>query len=192
MKIAPAKTTDIGGIKKIYEFFKLDVSRVGDPNYCNMVQQRGFTVSTGSSDDLGERLNSSTLLNVAKNNRGMIIGYIDISKEEYFPESADDMIWLSKTAKQKYYHSDKAITLHHIASSSQNKGTATKLYYDAENRLKNSGYKYIFSIVTTSPLTNLPSIAWHTKNGFKRVCTHPPINLFGLKNYQSVLFCKKI
>ncbi len=190
MKIRDATDKDITSIQLLHDKFILDVQRADDPEYGAMVQQRGFTVSAGGSE-IAQRLRTSVLLNVAEVN-DEVVGYIDMSKEEYFPEDADNIIWFNKDKKAIYYHDEYALTLHHIVTDIPGKGIATGLFENALSDLKQEGYQHVFSIVATAPLSNCASIIWHTRQGFERICTHTPIDLFGLKNYQATLFYKEM
>ncbi|HOZ03479.1 MAG TPA: GNAT family N-acetyltransferase [Candidatus Woesebacteria bacterium] len=93
-----------------------------------------------------------------------------------------------------YFEDEKSIALHQIvvAKEHQGKGVATKLLQSAIKELSNKKINHLFSIVTTGPVTNCPSIIWHTAMGFNRACVTSPIDLFGLKNYTSLLFHKFI
>ncbi|MBI2797775.1 hypothetical protein HYX70_00560 [Candidatus Saccharibacteria bacterium] len=114
MIIRPAEAHDVDHIQALHDKYVLDVTKSGDPAYGAEVQQRGFTVSAEEAS-AGDRMKISKLLRVAEED-GDVVGYIDISKEEYFPEDADNIEWFSKDLKNIYYNDDTALTLHHIAS----------------------------------------------------------------------------
>lgn len=146
-----------------------NVNKLGDPDYESKVQKEGFTISTGATNLL-TRIKTSRIFNVYEN-QGKTIGYIDIDKEIYFPEQAKNIIWFNKTLKDIYFQ-----------------GIAKELLMSAIKELRRSEFEHLFSIITTGPVKNFPSISFHTKFGFTKICETKPINLFGLKNYESALF----
>lgn len=190
--IRKAAAEDLEEIQKLHGQYILDISKVNDPEYGAKVQNEGFTVSSGESDLL-KRIQESLIFNVSIVD-GRLAGYIDINKEIYFPEDAENIIWLNTDLKNVYFHQEDSIKLHHIATSPdfRGKGIASELLNKSLEELKEKGYKHLFAIVTTSPLTNNASIAFHEKMGFKKVCITKPIDLFSLKNYESLLFYKQI
>lgn len=68
-------------------------------------------------------------------------------------------------------------------------GIATKLFNEALKYIK---APYIFSIVVTSPVKNIPSILFHGKQGFERVASIHYENRAELDNYQSIVYSKRI
>lgn len=191
--IRKANHADLDQIWKLHADYILDVNRVAEPEYGAEVQSRGFIVSESTKDDIAKRIDKSLIFNVYEEN-GQILGLIDINKEIYFPEDAENIIWTSDELKNSYFHRDDSIVLHYIAvdMDSRGKEISKKLFDSGVKQLAVVGFKDLFSIVTTGPLTNCPSIIWHTKMGFDRACVTIPIDLFGLRNYTSLLLHKKI
>lgn len=181
---------DAPQLQQLHGKFVLDTNRLNDDKYEADVQKNGFTVSAGEGSIRGRIQASHLLLVDVEDSR--ILGYIDVNPETYFPEDADNIIWFCEALKHTHYHDKHAIVLHHIAATTSGKGVATRLLEDALTRLKSQGYQHLFSIVTTAPVTNCASVIWHTRNGFSRACVSLPDDLFGLKNYQSVLFYRSI
>jgi len=190
--IRRATQEDVKEIQQLHDKYVLDISKINDPEYCVKVQKEGFTVSSGGNNLL-KRIQESVLTNVLIVDE-KLSGYIDINKEIYFPEDAENIVWLDSKLKNVYFHQNDSITLHHIATSPdfRGKGVASRLLNNSLSELKEKGYKHLFAIITTGPLTNNASIAFHKKMGFKKVCVTKSIDLFGLKNYESQLFYKEI
>lgn len=190
--IRKADQTDLDQIWQLHADYILDVSLVAEPKYGAEVQSRGFIVSESTKVDIAKRIDNSVIFNVYEEN-GRILGLIDINREIYFPEEAGNIIWTSNELKNSYFHRNDSIVLHYIAvdKGSKGKGISNKLFINAVNQLEATGFKDLFSIVTTGPLTNCPSIIWHTKMSFDRACVTMPIDLFGLKDYTSLLFHRK-
>jgi len=190
--IRKACINDIDAIWELYEKNTLNISRVDDIEYATSIQKNGFIVFQGTKMEVQERISSSRIFDIFEDTA--IAGFIDVDKKIYFPEDADNIVWSSDILKNIYFHDEKAICLHFIAvdCTYKEKGVAKQLFNNAFEVLKNEGFKHIFSIVTLSPLTNCPSVIWHSKMGFRRVCITMPIDLFGLKDYMSLLFYKEI
>lgn len=191
--IRKALLTDVDRVWELKQNIILDVSRVNDLRYSSKIQSEGFIVSENSKEEVRDRINSSTIFYVFEE-EGQIKGFIDINKEIYFPEEVDNIFWLDKNLKTEYFHGAKSTALHLIITNdkARKKGVASELLQNAIGRLKSMNIKHIFSIITTGPVTNCPSIIWHTKMGFERVCLTSPIKLFGLDGYTSLLLCKNI
>jgi len=194
LMIRKAQPDDIEQIKQIYFHYLLDTDQINEQNqdYIAQVEQTGFTVSPGKTDLLN-RIKQSQIFNVLERN-DKILGYIDLNKEIYFPEKATNISWTDQNLKSTYFHDQDSIALHHIAVLPEFKqqGFANKLFDHAMLQLKELRKKHLFAIVTTGPVVNKPSIIFHQKMGFKQVCQTAPIDLFGLKGYESVLFYRKI
>lgn len=190
--IRKANVKDLKQVKRLHDLYVLDVSRLSNPNYIAKVKKEGFTVSPGKSD-LSRRIHESQIFDVYEID-GKIAGYIDINKEVYFPEEADNIVWVDPKLKTLYFKGKDTTCLHHIAvlPEHKKKGVASKLFKNSLEKLRTKGVKYLFAIITTGPVANKPSIVFHQKMGFIKACETKPIDLFGLKNYESVLFYRKI
>ena len=173
--------------------FVLDISKVGDISYCTQLQQDGFFVSNETENEHKARITNSTIFNVYEKDEKPV-GLIDINHEIYFPKEADNIIWLDQKLKIIYFEDERSVALHQIVVDKKYQGTgiATEMLQTAVKELINHKIKQLFSIVTTGPVTNCPSIVWHTAMGFERACVTNPIDLFGLKNYTSLLFYKNL
>ena len=95
--------------------------------------------------------------------------------------------------KKEYYSSPHAeIGTIAIEKNAQGMGIASKLLLEVEKELKKEKRNFLFSIVTVSPVKNRPSLNFHKKNDFKIVCEADPTELFGMKDYSSVLLVKRL
>lgn len=191
--IRKATQDDIDAVFRLYEHHSLDISRVNDNEYAAEVQRDGFLIALETKEEMAERIEKNYLFHVYED-AGKIIGFINLNKEIYFPEDADNAIWLDKDLKKSYFHGSDSITLHEIIVDHENKrqGIATQLLESCNEILRNAHYNHLFSIVAFGPLTNCPSLIFHAKNGFERACATMPFDLFGLKNYMSLLFHKRL
>lgn len=191
--IRKATVADLEAIYQLYIKYKLNISRINDTKYAAKAQHDGFLIALEDKKDLKKRIQENFLFNVFDEN-GKIIGFINVNKEIYFPEEADNIIWFNKIVKEHYFHNDKSIVLHDIVvdDAYKGKGVAKQLLEDSQQAIVKAHYTHLYSIVTIAPLTNCPSIIFHTKNRFERACVTMPIDLFGLKNLQSILFYKRL
>ena len=191
--IRQAIRADLEQVWQIYQQITFDVSQVNDPKYCAEKQKSGFIVSQDSKEDISKRIKDSYIFNVFEE-EGVVKGLIDINKEIYFPEEAKNIFWMKPELKQSYFYDPQSTTLHLIVVNPkfQNQGIASQLFDHAITQLKKDSFTKLFAIVTTGPVTNCPSIVWHAQKGFERVCVTYPIDLFGLKGYSSLLFCRNI
>jgi GNAT superfamily N-acetyltransferase len=73
----------------------------------------------------------------------------------------------------------------------QKKGFAGILLNRGEGFIKKTGGTNLFSWVVSKPL-NKPSMAFHKKYGFTKVALYRSQKSFGIENYESVLFWKKV
>jgi L-amino acid N-acyltransferase YncA len=191
--IRKAVPNDLEQIYRLYQNYSLDTTKVTDSNYAANVQRDGFLIALESKKDIADRIQNDFLFTVFEED-GKVAGFINVNKEIYFPEEANNIIWFDKALKKQYFHDDTSIVLHQIIvdETYKGKGIGKKLLEESIQTLRTASYKDLFSIVTLGPVTNCASILFHTKNGFGRVCVTMPIDLFGLKNYQSLLFHKRI
>jgi len=191
--IRKALLSDLDSVYELYCSQSVDASQIRSSEYSTQIQKNGFIFPLENRETIKDQIQNHFLFKVYESD-GKIIGFIDFNKEIYFPEEANNCIWLDKKLKDVYFHDDSSIALHEIVINKEHrgKGIGKKLLENAIDELSTKKYQHIFSIVALSPLTNCPSIIFHTKNKFERVCATMPINLFGLENYQSLLFYKKV
>lgn len=192
--IRTAKKADIGNLESIYNKIKLDRAKLNNPAYEAEVQKKGFLLGTDAPHSLDEELLHAYSL-LVKEHEGKIIGYLiaDHRDEQKFYDDKYKT-WFDLTLKQAYYNDPHGMTIATIATDSDymRKGVATELLRRLEEKLMKDSFRFLFSIVTLTPLTNTPSIIWHTKNGFRRLAMGRPRKLFQLDNYSAMLLYKKL
>lgn len=191
--IRKAEKTDLDQIFHLYRENALDISRIDDLSYAAKAQADGFVVALEGREEVEKRIERNFLFHVYEEDNE-IQGFIIINKEIYFPKGEDNIIWFDHTIKSNYFTGKDSITLHEIIVTRdyRERGIGKQLLESTSTALRENGYKHLFSIVTFAPVTNMPSVIFHTKNGFERACVTMPFDLFGMKNYMSVLFHKGI
>ncbi|MEK7165787.1 MAG: GNAT family N-acetyltransferase [Patescibacteria group bacterium] len=192
--VRKARVTDIKSILNIYNKVKLDRGRLGDVLYESEIQKNGFLLGLDTSDTFIKEVNEAYMF-IVDEDGDKIVGYLiaDHSEEQKYYDD-EYKTWFDPELKNFYYQNPKGMTLASIAVDPQygRKRIAAGLLSCLEDRLIKESYQYLFSIVTLAPVTNCPSITWHSKNGFKRLAMGKPRRLFDLDNYSGILLCKHL
>ncbi len=191
--IRKAIPSDIDQIWQIHSSYILDTTQTGDPTYTTTVQKQGFLLDLETKNEFGSRITNDTSFFVWDESN-VVLGFIDINKEIYFPQEADNIIWMEEGLKENYFNDPRSTVLHTIAvkSDQKEKGIASRLLIHTIRELKKQDYQKIFSIVVFGSVTNCPSLLFHSRHGFRRACVSMPMDLLGIKNYQSLLFVKDL
>lgn len=191
--IRKADLSDLDQIWEINTSYFLDIAKLNNSDYVTLMQKQGLLLELETKTEFGSRINTDTLFSVYEQDE-KILGFIDINKEIYFPKEADNIIWLKDGLREHYFDDPKSTVLHTIAVKRENmgKGIASQLLEYAVSELKKQQFKNLFSIIVFGSLTNCSSLLFHSKNGFRRACVSMPMDLFGIKNYQSLLFVKNL
>lgn len=151
-------------------------------------QKQGFLLGEYTSDQFRKDV-TSNLFAVAELS-GKIIGYIRIDNEHEYKDN-ETKVWFSSDCKKEYFEDHHAeIGALAVDTTYKRTGIASALLGYVEEDLRMQNIERLFSIVALSPLTNLPSVAFHEKQGFERMAVSLPQTLFGFNHYQSVLYRK--
>lgn len=191
--IRKALQTDIEGIMRVYKKERLDRSQINQRDYLVDVQKRGFLLGLDSQEIYQRLINEAHLFLVAEADQ-KIIGYLIADHREKFYDD-EYKTWFDLELKEIYYHHPRAMSISHLAVDYDysRQGVATILFQKLIAVLKDEGFKHLFSIITLAPLTNCPTIVWHTKNGFRRIAMGRPREmLFDLKWYVGVLLYRSM
>jgi len=191
MNIRRATESDIDGVMLIYEQVKLDRAKLGDNGYEARVQKEGFLLGLDDRENYQKLLTEAYSFLVAEEN-DKVVGYLVADHRDKFYDD-EYKTWFDQKYKDIYYNDPLAMSLATIATdpSMPGKGVATALLKVLEEKLKGEGFKYLYSIITMAPLTNCPTIVWHTKNEFKRLAMgRPRERFFDLDWYSGVLLYK--
>ena len=191
--IRKAEEKDLEQLLDIYSRVALDRSRLGDLAYETQIQKEGFLLGIDSEEDYRKQLSEAYSFLVFEDN-GKILGYLIADHREKFYDD-EYKTWFDHNLKEIYYRSPQAMSLSTLATkpNSFQKGVATALLNHLQNQLRKEGYQYLYSIITLAPLTNCPTIVWHTKNGFTRLAMGKARGkLFDLPWYSGVLLYKRL
>lgn len=192
MHIRKAIHQDTTQIIAIYRKVALDRSRIGDTTYETSIQKHGFLLGLETPEEYAKLITDAHLFLVAEEDKH-ILGYIIADHREKYYDDAYKT-WFDEKAKDLYYHDQHATTIGWVAVDPKvsTKGIASALEHEFEHMLKQEGIRYLYSIVNIAPVTNCPSLVFHTKMGFRRIAMGRPRPLFGLDNYAAVLFFKEL
>ena len=193
--VRKATVGDLDEIFSIYNKVKLDRTRLGDSSYAASIQRNGFLLGLDDRGTLEKELSSAYEFLVAEQET-KIVGYLiaDHAKEQKFYDD-EYKTWFDLQVKDFYYQSPKGMSIESVVIDPDysRKGIADQLLQSLERKLRNEFFEKLFSIVTIAPVTNCPTIVWHTKNGFKRLAMGKPRErFFDLDWYSGVLLYKNL
>ena len=189
--IRKATVDDIPSIYKLSHQSALDLQKLEDFDYQLVIQKQGFAVVRYTIKDYKRLLETATYFFVYEEDN-KIIGYIIVNSELNCED--ENRYWFDKSVKERVY-SAKTLLLYKIgvAVDFAGKSIATRLIKHIEKMMIADHYSGIVSIVTSNPLTNVPSILLHTKNEFNRVAVSIEPELHGgLENYTYLMFYKEL
>ncbi len=186
MRIRKAVSRDYSRILKIREPI-LSEAKLPKKTLLDM-QQSGFLIGQYARKDFNRDLSELFLIAEEKKK---IVGYIVISKIKQYIDN-ENKKWVD-TKFHPIYYSDRSVELHviFVSAKARQSGVGQKLLDRAIKKL-NGKYHYLFSIVTVGPIVNHPSLRFHLKNDFKVAALGKAQELFGIKDYQSILLIKKL
>ncbi len=169
LNIRRAKESDLDRVMMIYGEVKLDRNKLGDPLYESKIQKQGFLLGLEDRNIYRNLLTNAYAFLVAKENR-KVVGYLVADHRDKYHDD-EYKTWFDQSYKDLYYESPQGMSLATIAVDPDyaGKGVATKLLRKLEYKLNREGFKYLYSIITLAPVTNCPSIVWHSKNSFRRL-----------------------
>jgi GNAT superfamily N-acetyltransferase len=192
--IRKATLGDLDSLNTIHASVILDRSQLKDVAYQADIQNKGFLLGTDDPHDIAEEISNAHQFLVAEE-ENKLLGYAiaDHREEEQYYDD-EYKTWFDLSLKELYYNSPKAMSLSTIATDPSiiKKGVATSLLKSLEEQLLGEEFTHLFSIVSIAPLTNCPSLLWHTRNGFQRLAMGKPRRLFELDNYSAILFYKEL
>jgi ribosomal protein S18 acetylase RimI-like enzyme len=198
--IRQAQIDDYIDIVCLRNALTLNISQMGNCQYRVKIQQSGFLAPSVdlSLNNLKPELSKEEYISdlqkiyLIYKETTKIEGYLRIDEERGL-ESDDQVDWIIPDMERVYFSTTPAEVGGIAVSTNQSrKRIATDMLQMAIDRLKRNNVKYLFSFVIVSPITNTASLLFHEKNGFERVGILKPCFLYGLNNFQSILYARKI
>lgn len=190
MGIRKATASDFEQIKHIKDELAINLSKLGDSAYHYTIQTRGFLIP-GDYTKTDHSVDIKKIFFVCEDD-SKILGYLRVDEEH---EMSDDSgtYWYKPEFNDIYFSSPHAcVGGVGVLPEAEGKGIGTKLLQAAITEVKNKGISYLFSFITMGPVTNVPSMLFHEKNGFQRVMYSLPEDLFGMHDYQCYVYAKKL
>ena len=182
---------DFEAIVSINRAVTLDVDKLDDPDYRARVQQDGFllpgelTVETFQADLPGY---------IIAEEEGKILGYLCLHGYQSWETQTIDAVDCLMPGWQSIYFAEPHAYIHKVAidRESQSRGTATSLLREAEDQVRDREIPWLFSMIVISPVTNVSSMLFHEKNGFKRVVQTRPARAADLDGFANLLYGKRL
>lgn len=188
--IRNATRDDYSAIKHIKEVNGLIVENLEDIDYKIRVQKSGFLLRGAYPKEQMEK-DLQKIYKVYEHNKE-VIAFIRVEEVQEMSRESDTS-WLKPELKESFFAMPHAhIGGLAVLSRQTNSGIATKLLNSVIPEIRKKKIPYIFSFVVLSPVTNIPSMLFHEKNGFERIALDAVPELFGMKNFQSILYGKRI
>lgn len=194
MQIKKAEANDLLALSAFINENIIDISKCDSSEYRNKLENEGYLMG-GVDDKFLEKFIGKIYLAFSDDNQ--IIGYIRIEEghdEDFVRRNVTDgIIWIDEKFKTEYLrepHFELGGLL--VSRDFANQGIGQQLYKTVEAEAIRLQRRNIFSFVATNPIPNKPSLHFHKKNGFKVVAELKKTELYGLKDYQSVLLVKSI
>jgi GNAT superfamily N-acetyltransferase len=192
--IRPGRVDDYEAIKKLVCSVGIDRNQLDNRAYRVLLQKRGFLLFPSLEEKAFQAYLQKLFL--VYEDEGDVVGYtiIDSEQEEEMEAGSSRLFWFQKELEPIYFaHPHATIKVIAALPAPGRRGVGAALLQAAVERIKQRGaIPYLFSSVVSSPITNFPSMLFHEKMGFDRVAftNYPEFHL--LKNYQSILYGKRL
>jgi GNAT superfamily N-acetyltransferase len=188
--IRQAQKEDLENFMKFRTPLSIDVDKLQESKYKLEISRRGFLLPGYDENDFLEHLKEIFLLDIEEN--GEINGYIRIDHVTPELNKENSFFYNDKLMEEFFKENAYETGAIGVREDMVGKGIGKNLLEQGIKILKEKGIKYLFAFVVISPITNYPSLMFHDKYGFERIAMLKPGIMFGMKNYQSVLFCKTL
>lgn len=188
--IRQATKQDFEEIYKIRQSLGLKRENLTDTEYRRSIEKNGFLLF--SELERTEFENDLEKIFLVAEEEGKIVGYIRIDTEQELKDESH-ATWIRADVKP-FYSSHPHADIGGIAvlPGNSHKGIGSCLLEAAEDEVRKKGVAYLFSFVVSAPIINKASIVFHEKHGFERIAIISVEELFELKNYESILYGKRV
>lgn len=187
--IRQAEVADFEAVTHVRESLALDIGRLDDPAYRLQIQRSGFLLPGGSTEE--EFTSASVNYGLAERD-DKVIGYVRVESEQDISEG--EITHWHRPEMQEVYYTDPHAYVWGIGVLPELKGqgVAAELLEAAEKRTRAQGIPWLFSEIVASPVTNIPSMIFHEKNGFQRVAIGMPREHLDMRGFHEVLYAKQL
>ncbi len=188
--IRNATRSDYFAIKHIKEVNGLIVEDLEDIDYKIRIQKSGFLLKGVYPKEQMEK-DLQKIYKVYEHNKE-VVAFIRVDETQEMKRESN-AFWFKPELKEAFFalpHADIGGLA--VLPHTTNSGIATKLLEFVIPEIARKSIPYVFSFVVLSPVTNVPSMLFHEKNGFERIAVNTVPKLFGMKMFQSILYGRKI
>lgn len=188
--LRPGELTDFDAIVSIHGSVAVDIARLDDPVYRSEIQRSGFLLPTALSE--GAFTADVQNYTVAED-EGRVIGYLCLHANQSWEPEHTSVDWLRPELKDAY-HADPHAYIHSVAvdPDAQKQGVASELLMDAERIARIQNTLWLFSMIVTSPITNVASMLFHEGHGFERLAQTRPARGAELDGFVNLLYGKHV
>lgn len=186
--IRQAEMSDFDAIVDVRESVALEVDRLDQPDYRIQVQKNGFLLSTG----LTMEEYAADISNYLVAGQERVFGYLCL--HDYMDVSSEESnLWLRPDA-QKAYSTSPYAYIHGVGvwPGVHRAGIASEMLQAAEQKAQADGASWLFSMIVTSPVTNIASLLFHERNGFERAAILEVTEEAGLESFQNLVYAKQL
>jgi L-amino acid N-acyltransferase YncA len=192
--IRKATLQDLDSIDLLYKQMSIDRLRLDESKYSTSIQQNGFLLGSTDRSSLERKVKDSYEFLVTEE-ENKIVGFLianHLEEEKFYDD--EYKTWFNASIKYFYLHNPKGMSIDYIVVDPNwsGQGLATQMLNKLAQRLSSESYEKLFSIITISPITNCPSLIWHSKNGFKRLAMSKPREMFGFDWHAGILLYKDL
>ncbi|MFH0750097.1 MAG: GNAT family N-acetyltransferase [Candidatus Gottesmanbacteria bacterium] len=181
---------DYGCVKSLKDASALHIEDIKDTSYRLSIEINGFLLNGEYS--IEDHIRDLQKIFLVYEYEGKVVGFVRIDDKPEMKET-NNIYWFRPAMKSIYFsipHADIGGIM--VATTVRNMGFASMMLQEAIFKIKDKNIKYLFSFVALSPVTNIPSLLFHEKNGFERIAIVTHASLFHMNHYQSFLFGLKL
>ncbi len=168
-----------------------DVERIAEIHNSHVLRREdslsgdGFLLSPTSEEDIQRKLNDpSRSILVAATIKNAVVGFVEVTERLPTGELAT-VSWRSEDVKEKFDGGDHCHVLCvAVAREYLGRGCGQMIYHRLRQRFPKAT---LSAFIATSPVENSGSLTFHLHQGFEEVGVFQKPELYGLKNYKSVL-----
>lgn len=177
---------DLSSIQNIIDILSLDVTKSNDIQYKVNAQKNGFVIPYKLPLEEFENKENKFFIHEES---GVIDGFIWVEEKQEIGQE-DYVDWFKPELKENYFSKEhRCLGKMGVLPDKWGKGIGTELL---DIVIQNIDVPYLYSFVVLSPISNMASMLFHEKNGFERVAISVSKHLFGMENYRSILYAKKL
>ncbi len=188
--IRQARESDFEEIITLRKTLAIEIDNLSNQTYRLSVQKSGFLLKKPYPKEEYIKDLQKTFLVANKNEQ--ILGYSRIDEKQEM-DKEDIALWYNPNLEKEYFSlPHRSINAIGVLPHVKRQGIATSLLNRIIEEITKEQIPYVYSSVIISPITNLPSLLFHEKHGFDRIALISEPEVYGMKNFSSVLYRKTL